>query len=88
MIDSGFFKLNAKMYRDTGCPDGEYPSCLNCPLPRCREDKEEIRDRTKIAEEMLRNSDLSLSQIAEASGYTKAGIQGIARRLGLREYGE
>ena len=88
MIDSAFFKVNAEMYRDTGCPGGEYPSCLNCPLPRCREDKEENGDRRKIAEEMLRNSDLSLKQIAYSSGYTKAGIQGIARRLGLREYGE
>ena len=86
MIDNAFFKMNAKMYQDTGCPDGEYPSCLNCPLPRCREDKEE--NRGEKAEEMLRDSVLSLNQIASATGYTKAGIQGIARKLGLREYGE
>ena len=23
---------------DTGCEDGTYPSCLNCPLEVCRED--------------------------------------------------
>ncbi len=28
--------------RDTGCPDGKLPSCLNCPLDRCRYEE---RDR-------------------------------------------
>jgi hypothetical protein len=23
-------------YADDGCPDGLFPSCLGCPLPRCR----------------------------------------------------
>lgn len=23
-------------YKDTGCPDGLYPSCLNCPEEFCR----------------------------------------------------
>ena len=26
-------------FEDTGCLDGRYPSCLNCPLPECRYDK-------------------------------------------------
>jgi len=25
-------------FKDTGCLDGTYPSCLNCPLEICRED--------------------------------------------------
>lgn len=25
-------------YKDLGCPDGSYPSCLRCPLVRCKED--------------------------------------------------
>jgi hypothetical protein len=27
-------------YKDTGCLDGQYPSCLNCPLARCKYDDE------------------------------------------------
>jgi len=26
-------------YSDRGCPDGEYPSCLGCPLSRCKYDR-------------------------------------------------
>ena len=26
-------------YRDCGCEDKEYPSCLNCPLKKCKYDK-------------------------------------------------
>ena len=26
---------------DTGCEDGRFPSCLECPLPECRHDREE-----------------------------------------------
>ena len=28
--------VNADVYEDTGCPDLQIPSCLSCPLPRCR----------------------------------------------------
>lgn len=28
----------AQRFPDTGCPDGTYPSCLTCPLERCRFD--------------------------------------------------
>jgi len=23
-------------HKDTGCPDGEYPVCLECPLEKCK----------------------------------------------------
>jgi len=26
-------------YKDRGCPDGEYPSCQDCPLEKCKDDK-------------------------------------------------
>ncbi len=31
-------KLEGWELKDTGCPDGTYPSCLKCPLEICRED--------------------------------------------------
>jgi hypothetical protein len=26
-------------YKDEGCEDGEFPSCLNCPLAMCKYEK-------------------------------------------------
>lgn len=29
-------KESKEIYKDTGCPDKLYSSCLNCPLDKCR----------------------------------------------------
>jgi hypothetical protein len=60
-------------YRDTGCPDGALPSCLNCPLPACRYDMHRgltvmlnvVRDRS-IRQD--RREGLTAEEIAERRG--------------------
>ncbi len=36
-VDFSSGRLEYREYKDTGCLDGAYPSCLNCPLGECRE---------------------------------------------------
>ncbi len=45
-------KPNSATYKegDTGCPDGEYPSCLECPLPECKETKERGNEYDEYSE--------------------------------------
>lgn len=31
-------------YADEGCPDGEFPSCLRCPLIICKYERAELQD--------------------------------------------
>lgn len=31
-------------YADEGCPDGEFPSCLRCPLIMCKYERAELQD--------------------------------------------
>lgn len=41
------------IYRDTGCPDGMLPSCLNCSLSRCRFDLPHKRAGSELREQRL-----------------------------------
>ncbi len=72
-------------YRDQGCDLS--PSCLKCPLPRCRHDKQEGSRR---ASKRLRNMEIfrqrtasgrSISELAKEFDLSKRTIQRIIRRL-------
>ena len=63
-------------HSDTGCPDGMYPSCLSCPLPRCR--WEEPRTSTKRRNEMAEQRREAKRLFSEGLTYTE-----IASRLGV-----
>lgn len=36
IMRTSFDGLESWEVEDVGCPDGEYPSCLNCPLVKCK----------------------------------------------------
>ena len=64
-------------WKDEGCEF--YPSCLNCPLPRCIEDEPGGRQRMrkqarndKIVE--LRRDGKSIAEIAGAFGISKRSV--------------
>jgi hypothetical protein len=67
-------------YRDGGCD--LYPSCLNCPLPRCR------YDEAGGAAAMLRiGRDASIARLAERerfSAHELAAMFGVSRRTVFR----
>ena len=65
-------------WRDQGCEF--YPSCLNCPLPRCVEDEPRGQQRLKMAArkkriEELRRLGRSVREIAEIFGVSKRTVQ-------------
>ena len=71
-------------YRDEGCD--LFPSCLGCPLPRCRYDNTE-GGKQPIKEgrnrEILRLHNLEgkgVQELAEIFGVSKRTIQRIIRR--------
>jgi hypothetical protein len=72
-------------YRDQGCD--LYPSCLKCPLPKCRHDKQEGERRTskRLRDlEIFRQRTVSGRSISELSlefDLSKRTIQRIIRRL-------
>lgn len=72
-------------YQDLGCDLS--PSCLKCPLPRCRHDKQEEGRR---ASKRLRDMEIfrqhtasgrSVSELATEFDLSKRTIQRIIRRL-------
>ncbi len=72
-------------YRDQGCDLS--PSCLRCPLPKCRYDKQEggrraskrLRDLEILRQRTV--SDRSISDLATEFDLSKRTIQRIIRRL-------
>ena len=73
-------------YRDTGCSLS--PSCLSCPLARCRYDepagavtvRRADRDARILA---LRRQQLSVREVARRAGVTTRTVQRALRRNGL-----
>lgn len=71
-------------YRDEGCD--LFPSCLRCPLPRCRYDDQAegrrparvLRDREIMRQRALTGK--SVAELAEAFGVSKRTVQRIIRR--------
>jgi len=67
-------------YRDTGCD--LYPSCLNCPLPRCRYD-----DPGGAAEMLRSGRDATIMLLADRDGLPVdrlAEMFGVSRRTIFR----
>jgi hypothetical protein len=70
-------------YRDTGCELA--PSCLHCPLPRCKHDQPggarrlvtDARDREIAA--LRRRHAASVEELADAYGLTRRSIFRILR---------
>jgi DNA-binding CsgD family transcriptional regulator len=65
-------------WRDQGCEF--YPSCLNCPLPRCVEDEPRGLQRLRMAArkkrmEELRRLGRSVKDIAELFGVSRRTVQ-------------
>ena len=71
-------------YCDEGCD--LFPSCLHCPLPRCRYDEElggkyvakRLRD-SELLKQRIRTGK-SVAELAESFGLSKRTIQRIIRR--------
>jgi len=76
-------------FKDTGCPDGMLPSCLACPLPRCRFDDYKTHPRRSVIrerqQEIRARSDAgaAVDEIVEAMGVSRRtvfrALQGRAR---------
>ena len=72
-------------WRDEGCE--LFPSCLNCPLPRCIEEEPRGRQRLRTsarARQMaeLRRSGRSIEEVAQVFGTSKRTVQ---RALGANK---
>ena len=65
-------------WRDEGCEF--FPSCLNCPLPRCVEDEPRGQQRLRMAARKRRMAELrrrgkSVKEIAELFGVSRRTVQ-------------
>jgi len=72
-------------WRDEGC--GLFPSCLNCPLPRCIYEESRGKQRLKMLARARRMAELkrdgkSVKEIAELFGVSKRTVQ---RALGTTQ---
>ncbi|MEE8471356.1 MAG: helix-turn-helix domain-containing protein [Dehalococcoidia bacterium] len=70
-------------YRDEGCD--LFPSCLRCPLPRCRHDEQSsispakrLRDREMLRQRRLAGR--STTELADIFGVSRRTVQRIIRR--------
>jgi AraC-like DNA-binding protein len=74
-------------WRDQGCEF--FPSCLNCPLPRCVEDEPRGQQRLRMAARKrriveLRRRGKSVKEIAQLFGVSRRTVQ---RALGNTKSG-
>ena len=65
-------------WRDEGC--GVFPSCLNCPLPRCVEEESRGQQRLRMKARNRRMAELSrggknVKEIAELFGVSQRTVQ-------------
>jgi len=74
------------MFRDNGC--SSHPSCLTCPLPRCRYDdpgwlqREERENRDAEVLRLKVRHQLSVDQLANKFGVSTRTVHRILRRGG------
>jgi len=69
-------------FRDEGCD--LYPSCLSCPLPRCKFDEGVKRTKTKLRAmkvKRMRDEGMSTKEIAKALGVSQRTVQRLLRRI-------
>jgi hypothetical protein len=73
-------------YADTGCLDGLYPSCLNCPLSQCRYDGGKgirtrvTEEKAKVAQWLWLEEDLNQQQIASRLGVSQKTVSRYLQR--------
>ena len=69
-------------YKDEGCPDGEFPRCLQCPLIMCKYEAEERKVNSKGWVKMNPRE-----RYPEVWGMVRAGLEvkDIAAQTGLSE---
>lgn len=68
--------LDSANHHDTGCPDGIHPSCLSCPLPRCRFEGGVDKRRERVEAQRREAKRL----FGEGLTYTEIGLRmGISR---------
>jgi DNA-binding CsgD family transcriptional regulator len=74
-------------WRDEGCEF--FPSCLNCPLPRCVEDEPRGQQRLRMAARKRRMAELrrrgkSVKEIAELFGVSRRTVQRALKNQKLK----
>ena len=74
-------------WRDEGCEF--FPSCLNCPLPKCVEDEPRGQQRLRMAArkrrmEELRRRGKSVKEIAELFGVSRRTVQRALKNKKLK----
>ena len=74
-------------WRDEGCEF--FPSCLNCPLPRCVEDEPRGQQRLRMAARKRRMAELrrrgkSVKEIAELFGVSRRTVQRALKSQNLK----
>ena len=81
-------------YADTGCPDGLYPSCLNCPLSRCRYDVGGLgrgiraclaEEKAKVVQALWLEEELTRQEIASRLGVSRDTVGRYLRRHSKEE---
>jgi DNA-binding CsgD family transcriptional regulator len=74
-------------WRDEGCEF--FPSCLNCPLPKCVEDEPRGQQRLRMAARKRRMAELrrrgkSVKEIAELFGVSSRTVQRALKNQKLK----
>jgi DNA-binding CsgD family transcriptional regulator len=74
-------------WRDEGCEF--FPSCLNCPLPKCVEDEPRGQQRLRMAARKRRMTELrrigkSVKEIAELFGVSRRTVQRALKNKKLK----
>ena len=75
-------------WRDEGC--AMFPSCLNCPLPRCMEEEPRGKQRVRMSARARRMAELrregkTIEEIAELFGVSNRTVQ---RAVAVRKSSE
>ena len=75
-------------WRDGGCEF--FPSCLNCPLPKCVEDEPRGQQRLRMAArkrrmEELRRRGKSVKEIAELFGVSRRTVQRALKNQKIKD---
>lgn len=76
-------------YQDEGCPDGEFPSCLSCPLIICKYERAELQDMkhkfkaTYFKDEIIKRLQSGESQrsIRRSLGVGEAAVKRVKDEL-------